>query len=113
MQDDVASLHAYSRWADDRVLAVCRKLTRQQYIAEPIPGWSSVRSTIVHIAVVTQGWLRGVKAEVANEFPAEAAMLTVDDVALLLDQAHQIFADLLRTFTAENLAPPHTFSGRG
>jgi hypothetical protein len=25
-----------------------------QYVAEPVPGWASVRSTIYHIALVTE-----------------------------------------------------------
>src|SRR4051812_49930937 len=60
MTDDFASLYAYNRWADRRVLEACRKLTPEQYAAEPLPGWTSVRSSIVHIAIVTEGWLRGV-----------------------------------------------------
>src|SRR5271166_1194157 len=51
MQDDVVALFAYDRWANNRVLDACRKLTAEQYVAEPVPGWSSVRSTISHIAL--------------------------------------------------------------
>ena len=46
MNDDFASLYAYNRWADRRILEACRKLTPEQYGAEPVPGWSSVRSSI-------------------------------------------------------------------
>src|SRR5262245_23282675 len=59
MLDNFVSLYAYNRWADRHVLSACRKLTPEQYVAEPAPGWSSVRATMVHIAVVTEGWLRG------------------------------------------------------
>jgi len=48
MQDDVVALFAYDRWANTKVLDACRKLTAEQYVAEPVPGWSSVRSTIYH-----------------------------------------------------------------
>ena len=65
MQDDFASLYAYNRWADRLILDACRKLTAEQYGSEPVPGWTSVRSSIVHIAVVTEGWLRGVAGETA------------------------------------------------
>ena len=41
MQDDVAALFAYDRWANAKVLDACRKLTAEQYVAEPAPGWSS------------------------------------------------------------------------
>src|SRR5262249_56310396 len=58
MQDDVVALFAYDRWANTKVLDACRKLTAEQYVAEPVPGWSSVRSTIYHIALATDGDLR-------------------------------------------------------
>jgi hypothetical protein len=36
-----------------------RKLTAEQYVAEPIPGWPSVRSTIYHITLVRNAeWCR-------------------------------------------------------
>src|ERR1700686_3898297 len=44
MQDDVVALFAYDRWANRRVLDACRKLTAEQYGAEPVPGWSSLGS---------------------------------------------------------------------
>ena len=53
MQDDLVALFAYDRWANRTVLDACRKLTTEQYGAEPVPGWSSVRSTISHIALAT------------------------------------------------------------
>ena len=39
-------------------LDACRKLTPEQYVAEPVPGWLSVRSTIYHIAFATEFNLR-------------------------------------------------------
>src|SRR5205823_7932813 len=58
MQDDIMALFAYDRWANRKVLDACRKLTAQQYVTEPLPGWSSVRSTISHIALATEFNLR-------------------------------------------------------
>ena len=58
MQDDVVALFAYDRWANTKVFDACRKLTAEQYAAEPVPGWSSVRSTISHIALATEYNLR-------------------------------------------------------
>jgi uncharacterized damage-inducible protein DinB len=113
MNDDFASLFAYNRWADQRVLEACRKLTAEQYGAEPVPGWASVRSSIVHIAVVTEGWLRGVAGETVETVPTEAELATVDDAERLLDRAHRFFEDLAPSLTPENLSTPRTFSGRG
>jgi uncharacterized damage-inducible protein DinB len=113
MNDDFVSLYAYNRWADRRVLDACRKLTPEQYVAEPVPGWSSVRSTLVHIAIVTDGWLRGVAGESVQTVPTEAELPTVDDVERLLDQAYRTFESVLPTLTPERLTTAQTFRGRG
>jgi uncharacterized damage-inducible protein DinB len=113
MTDDFASLYAYNRWADRRVLEACRKLTPEQYAAEPVPGWTSVRSSVVHIAIVTEGWLRGVAGESVQEVPTEAELATVDDAERLLDRAYEIFQRIQPELTPEQLAAPRTFSGRG
>ena len=112
MKDDFASLYAYNRWADCRVLDACRKLTPEQYAAEPVPGWSSVRSSLVHIAVVTDGWLRGVAGESVQTFPTEAELPTLDDIERLLDRAYQTFETVLPALTPERLTTPQTFRGR-
>jgi len=112
MNDDFASLYAYNHWADRRVLDACRKLTAEQYVAEPAPGWSSVRSSIVHIAIVTEGWLRGVAGEAVESAPAETDLPTVDDAERLLERAYQIFSDVVPLLTPEQLATPRTFRGR-
>jgi uncharacterized damage-inducible protein DinB len=113
MNDDFVSLYAFNRWADLRVLDACRKLTPEQYASEPMPGWSSVRATMVHIAVVTRGWL-GVLADepFTGNIPTEADLPEVDDAARLLDQAQQTFDGLSATLTPEWLATPK-FLSRG
>ena len=108
MNDDFVSLFAYNRWADRRVLDACRSLTAEQYVAEPVPGWSSVRSSIVHIAVVTEGWLRGFEGESDREILTEADLPTVDDAGRLLDQANQVFEGLVPRLTPDWLATLRT-----
>src|SRR5262245_1629718 len=101
MTDDFASLYAYNRWADLRVLEACRKLTPEQYAAEPVPGWTSVRSSVVHIAIVTEGWLRGVAGESVQEVPTEAELATVDDAERLLERAYETFLAVVPELTPE------------
>jgi uncharacterized damage-inducible protein DinB len=108
MNDNFVSLFAYNRWADRRVLDACRKLTAEQYITEPVPGWSSVRSSIVHIAVVTEGWLSGFEGESDRDILTEANLPTVDDAEHLLDRANQVFEKLVPKLTPEWLATPLT-----
>jgi uncharacterized damage-inducible protein DinB len=113
MNDNFQALYAYNRWADRRILDACRKLTADQYSAEPVPGWASVRSSLVHIAVATEGWLRGVAGENVEKVLTEAELVTVDDVDRLLERAYRIFESIVPSLTTEVLATPRTFSGRG
>jgi uncharacterized damage-inducible protein DinB len=113
MNDDIVSIFAYDRWANRRAFEACRKLTAEQYAAEPVPGWSSVRSTVFHIAVVTEVWLRCLAADPDENVPTEAEVATVDDAARLLDRAYQRFDQLLPTLTPERLATTVTLRRRG
>ena len=113
MRDDFASLYAFNHWANGRMLDACRQLTPEQYVAEPVPGWSSVRSTVYHIAIVTEGWLRSVAGETVAGVAAETDLPTVDDARRVLDRAHQIVSEILPTLTPEQLDTPRTFRGRG
>jgi uncharacterized damage-inducible protein DinB len=68
-----------------------------------------VRSTIYHIAIVTDGWLRGLTGEVVEgEPPTEAEVPTVDDAARLLERADRTVASLAPRFTPEWLTTPMT-----
>ncbi len=103
MQDDVVALFAYDRWANTKVLDACCKLTAEQYVAEPVPGWSSVRSTIYHIALVTDIHLRTLVGDPDDHLPTEADLATVDDAARLLERAYCRFKELPPTLTPERL----------
>jgi uncharacterized damage-inducible protein DinB len=113
MRDDFVSLFAFNRWANAKMLEACRKLTLEQYAAEPVAGWSSVRSTVYHIAVVTEGWLRGLANDPDPSFPAEADLATVQDAERLLDRAYRRFEELLPTLTPEKLNTLVTLQRRG
>src|SRR4051812_43600349 len=91
MQDDVVALFAFDRWANRRVLDACRKLTAEQFVAEPVPGWSSVRSTVYHIALATEVNLRTLAGTADDSIPTEADVATADDVARLLERAYRRF----------------------
>jgi uncharacterized damage-inducible protein DinB len=113
MQDDVVALFAYDRWANSKVLDACRKLTAQQYVAEPVPGWSSVRSTIYHIALVTDFHLRTLAGDPDDSIPTEADLATVDDAARLLERAYRRFDELRQALTPERLNTVLTLRRRG
>jgi uncharacterized damage-inducible protein DinB len=103
VQDDIVTLFEYDRWANRKVLDACRKLTVEQYVAEPIPGWSSVHATISHIALATEFNLRTLVGDPRDRIPTEAELVTVDDVAQLLERAYGRFEELLPTLTPDRL----------
>jgi uncharacterized damage-inducible protein DinB len=114
MNDDFASLYAFNRWADRRVLDACRKLTPEQYAAEPVPGWSSVRQSVVHNAVVMDAWLSRLAGQVVDgPIPAEADFPTIADAERVLERAEQTLQKLLPMMTPEWLTTPQTLRGRG
>ena len=103
MQDDVVALFAYDRWANAKVFDACRKLTAEQYVAEPVPGWSSVRSTVYHIALATEFNLRALTGDPDVSISPEADLATVDDVSQLLESAYRRFEELRPTLTPDLL----------
>jgi uncharacterized damage-inducible protein DinB len=117
MQDNVVALFAYDRWANTKVLDACRKLTAAQYAAEPVPGWSSVRSTVYHIASVTDLHVRTLASDLdessspAPTLAPEADLATVDDAARLLECAYRRFENLRPTLTPDRLNSMLTLRG--
>ena len=112
MNDDLISLYAFNRWAERKMLDACRKLSPEQYAAEPVPGWSSIRSSIVHIANATEGWIRALNREEVPSRATEDDLPTVDDVERRLEPVYAILDAVLPGLTPEQLTTPRTFSSR-
>ena len=110
MQDDFASLFAFDRWANAKMLDACHALTPKQYAAEPVPGWSSIRATVYHLAVATDVWLRTLAGDADTSFPTEAETPTVEDAERILERAYRVLGSLLPALGAEDLATPRRFS---
>ncbi|MDR3634838.1 MAG: DinB family protein [Isosphaeraceae bacterium] len=104
MNDDFASLFAYNRWANDRVVQAARRLSAEQYTQEPVPGWSSVRATLVHLADATLIWSHRLRGEPIVARATEADYPTLDAADELLARGQEAFEQLLPTFTPERLA---------
>lgn len=101
MQDDVIALFAYDRWANAKILDACGKLTAEQFVAEPVPGWSSVSSTISHIGFATEWNLFSLSGQSDRNIPAEFDLTTVEDASRLLERAHRRFEELCPALTRE------------
>lgn len=104
MRDDLLALYAYNRWADGRVVEVLRRLSPEQYVQEPAPGWSSIRATVVHLAGANDIWARRLEGEVVTVRPSEDDTPTLDDAVRYLAKGHDAFDRLLGTLTPERLA---------
>jgi uncharacterized damage-inducible protein DinB len=104
MNDDLSALFAYNRWADDRVVTAIRQLTPEQYTQEPVPGWASVRSSLVHIAAATALWARRLQGEDVRALATEADVPNLDDAVRLLAEGHDAFDRLLAAATPEKRA---------
>jgi uncharacterized damage-inducible protein DinB len=106
LRDDLPTLFAYTRWADDTMMGAVRALAPDRYAAEPVPGWASVRSSVVHIAGAAVLWATRLGAPGASftTIPTEETVPTVDDADRLLRQGHDAFDALLAGLTPERLA---------
>lgn len=113
MRDDFDSLFSYNRWADRLVLDACRALSDEQYVAEPTPGWSSVRSTVVHIVRVTEGWLRLLAGEEVAAFLTEDNLPTLDTASDRLARSSDLYDALRPRLSPEFLDHPMTMRGGG
>ena len=104
IRDDLASLYAYGRWADGRMLEAVGKLTPEQYAQEPAPGWASVRSTVVHMAGAMRMWAHWLEGDTTARRPDEAALPNLDGAERLLFDAHDAFDRLIALTSPETLS---------
>src|SRR5262249_22791320 len=113
MQDDFVGLFAFNRWANAKMLDACRKLTPEQYAAEPVPGWRCLLTTVYHTAGVPDGWSRSLADAPDQGSPTEAEVPAPDDAGRILERAYRTLDVVLPALTPERLATPRTFSRRG
>jgi uncharacterized damage-inducible protein DinB len=104
IHDDLASLYAYNRWADGRMVETLRRLSAEQFAKEPAPGWTSVRATVVHLADAPLIWSRRLAGEDVTTRRTEADLPNLDDAVKLLQEGHDTFDRFVADFTLERLA---------
>jgi uncharacterized damage-inducible protein DinB len=112
MTDDFAALFDFNRWANDRMFGACRQLSAEQYAAEPVPGWTPVRLTVVHMAVVTEAWLRSLAGDPDDKYLTEAEMPTLSDAERLIERAYRHFDTIRPNLTPEWLTTTRRIRGR-
>lgn len=113
MNDDFPALFDYSRWADGLLLDACRALSPEQFHAEPAPGWTSIRTTLAHMALVLDTWTRTLAGEHVATFPDDSALASLDNIAPVFDTAYGRVQAMLPEGTADFLATPREYRGLG
>ena len=103
MNDDLTTLFAFNRWANARLVQAIQQLTPDQYAQEPVPGWPSVRFTLVHLADATLIWCRRIQGETVTAPRSEDAVPRLEDAVQLLEQGQEAYEQLLPTLTPERL----------
>jgi uncharacterized damage-inducible protein DinB len=81
MQDTLASMFEYNRWADERLLTACGQLTDEQYARELGGSFPSIRATVAHHAGALWAW--GGRFE-GREVKALPSVTEVPDIATAL-----------------------------
>ena len=110
MTDDLASLFAYDRWAEARMIDACRLVPADRYGAEPAPGWSSVRASAAHVAGASDLWLHRFLGRPAAGFLPESELATPDALAARSALTHDGFDALIAGLTPGQLAAPFTWT---
>ena len=112
MTDDLASLFAYHRWADDRMLDACRNLSPAQYAEiEPFEvGWPSIRSVVLHLTWAGEVWAQRFLGEPQVPMFAESDLPTLNEAAARLLSTHDRFSEeILPSLTPDRLAGVFTY----
>lgn len=109
MTDDLPTLFAYDRWANARMFDACRKVPVERYGDEILPGWASLRSTVVHIVAATELWSRRFLEQPTTGFIPESELPTIEAAARLSDANHDAFDQLVRNLTPDRLTALFTY----
>ena len=107
MQDTLASMFEFNRWADERLLTACGQLTDEQYAREIGGSFPSIRATVAHHAGALWAWAgrfegREVKGlPTATEVPdvATALRLIAESHGTLVREANRSAEELHQIFT--------------
>ena len=80
-KSEISALISYNFWADERILAMCEKITTGEFTRQfvPNPGWGSLRGILVHALDTEYGWRLVLQGQ------TDSAILEEADFANLLE----------------------------
>jgi uncharacterized damage-inducible protein DinB len=91
MQDTLASMFEFNRWADERLLAACSQLTDAQYAQQVGGSFPSIRGVVAHLAGAAHAWRTRFEGGVVTSLLPEAEVGTVEAAQRLILEAHDVF----------------------
>jgi uncharacterized damage-inducible protein DinB len=111
MQDTLASMFEYNRWADERLLTACGQLTDEQYAREIGGSFPSIRATVAHHAGALRAWGTRFEGGVVTALPSEsevpdtgtALRLVVEGYETLVREAGRAGEELNQIFTYRSI----------
>jgi uncharacterized damage-inducible protein DinB len=92
MNDTLATMIAYSQWADERLIAVCSALTDDQYCRRLGGGFGSVQAVIAHLAGAAHAWRTRLEGGRVTTLLNEEQLPTLDAAGRELTQAYLVLA---------------------
>jgi uncharacterized damage-inducible protein DinB len=91
MQDTFASMFAYHRWADERLLTACTMLTDAQYAQHLGGSFPSLRALVAHMAASAEVWRTRLAGGEVTTVMTEAQVPTVESAMRCLVHAQDVF----------------------
>jgi uncharacterized damage-inducible protein DinB len=101
-RETITDLLAYHRWANEKLLGLCRPLTDEQLDREEPIGPGSLRKTLYHAWAAESLWLSRWKGVSPTTFPAES--LSIEELAARFDMIHAARDGFLEEETPRDLS---------
>ena len=109
MQDDLKSLFAYNRWANDHVVEACRANAGAVSSRSPPPAGPRSAPRSFTWPTRPRSGARRIAGEPVTARADEADVPALDDAERLLARGHDAFDQLLATLPPERLASAWTY----
>jgi uncharacterized damage-inducible protein DinB len=111
---DILLIYEYNYWANKRILAGCKNVTRDQFIVSAEFPYGGLRGTIVHILEAEWGWrtrcqgLGAAEELPATEFPtpAELELRWLEEEKAMRDYLGGLHDEDLTSHVRYNTYPP-------
>lgn len=92
MQDTLASMFEFNRWADERLLTACGQLTEEQYAREIGGSFPSIRATVAHHAGALRAWGTRFEGGDVRSLPLESEVPNAEVALRLVAEGHEVLA---------------------